>query len=343
MNQMSAKAGIKKHGKDAEAALVREFAQLENLDLFKRVNPMTHTKKQRKEALRAINLIREKHDGTLKGRTVADGRPQRPLYDRSQTASPTVSTDALVLSIMIDANKNRDSATADVAGAYLKAYMDDFVVMKFTGVSVDILCATKPSHAKHVVMEGGVKCLYVRLVKAHYGCVKSAFLLWYKPLSGTLNRMGFEQNPYDLCLAKCTIDGKQCTIAWYVYDMKISHVDPEVVVPVCRKCRVQWGSGTLTHVSVHSTLFYYQVSYYSGPSVQSAEYSMNWCNMHGVLKYQVIHALELVQQEGPDKAHSSRYAPLLYSFPRMPASETYVAISVAGTLDPIEPARRQVS
>jgi hypothetical protein len=26
MNQMSAKAGIKKHGKDAEAALVHEFA-----------------------------------------------------------------------------------------------------------------------------------------------------------------------------------------------------------------------------------------------------------------------------------------------------------------------------
>jgi hypothetical protein len=84
-------------------------------------------------ALRAINLIKEKRDGRLKGRTVADGRPQRSLYTKYETASPTVSTDALMLSIMIDAHEGRDVATADVAGAYLKADMDDFVIMKFTG------------------------------------------------------------------------------------------------------------------------------------------------------------------------------------------------------------------
>jgi hypothetical protein len=39
-----------------------------------------------------------------------------------------------MLSITIkDAREGRDVATADVAGAYLKADMDDFVIMKFTG------------------------------------------------------------------------------------------------------------------------------------------------------------------------------------------------------------------
>jgi hypothetical protein len=52
-----------------------------------------------------------------------------------------------MLSILIDAHEGRDVGTADVAGAYLKAYMDDYVLMKFTGASVGILCAMNAAHA----------------------------------------------------------------------------------------------------------------------------------------------------------------------------------------------------
>lgn len=76
MTQMSEKAGLRKHGQAAEDALLREFAQLEDLSVFTPLLPDTLTFEQRKGALRAINLIKEKRDGTLKGRTVADGRPQ---------------------------------------------------------------------------------------------------------------------------------------------------------------------------------------------------------------------------------------------------------------------------
>jgi len=55
--------------------------------------------------LRAINLIKEKHDGGLKGRTYADGSMQHTLYRKEETASPTVATDALMLSLMIDVLK----------------------------------------------------------------------------------------------------------------------------------------------------------------------------------------------------------------------------------------------
>ena len=41
--------------------------------------------------------------------------------------------------------------------------------------------------------------------------------------------MGFELNPYDLCVANKIINGSQCTIAFYVEDNKISHKDPAVV------------------------------------------------------------------------------------------------------------------
>ena len=89
-----------------------EFAQLEELNAYESVDPNTLTQEQKNAALRALNLIKEKRDGTLKGRTVADGRPQRTLYDKTETASPTVSTDGLVLSIMVDAKEARDVATA---------------------------------------------------------------------------------------------------------------------------------------------------------------------------------------------------------------------------------------
>jgi len=250
MNQMTAKAGIKKHGKAAEAALMKEFAQLEELDVYEPVSANSLTREQRTGALRAINLIKEKRDGRLKGRTVADGRPQRSLYDKSQTASPTVSTDALMLSIMIDAHEGRDVATADVAGAYLKADMDDFVVMKFTGESVDILCNMNPENTNFVSNEKGNKVLYVRLVKAIYGCVKSA-LLWYDLFHNTLKEMGFVLNPYDSCIANCTINGKQCTIAWYVDDNKISHVDPDVVTSIIEKIEERFDKMTVTRGTEH--------------------------------------------------------------------------------------------
>ena len=82
--------------------------------------------------------------------------------------------------------------------------MDDFVIMKFTGKSVDIFCKLNPCHIKFVVLKKGVKVLYVRLIKAIYGCVKSA-LLWYKMLYSSPQGMGFVLNPYDSCVANCEI------------------------------------------------------------------------------------------------------------------------------------------
>ena len=248
--QMSERAGLIKHGKAAEAALMTEFSQLEDLDVYEAIDPAQLTRAQKKAALRAINLFKEKRNGKLKGRTCADGRSQRNLYDKSQTASPTVSTDALMLSIIIEAFENRDVATADVAGAYLKASMDDFVVMKFVGTSVKILCKLNPNHQRFVTTENGVDTLYVRLIQALYGCVKSA-LLWYDLFRTNLKDMGFKLNPYDHCVANCMIEGTQCTIAWYVDDTKISHVNPNVVTNIIQKLEERFDKMTVTRGREH--------------------------------------------------------------------------------------------
>ena len=41
-------------------------------------------------------------------------------------------------------------------------------------------------------------------------------MLFYKKLVANLERDGFVLNPYDLCVAKKVVDGKQMTVCWHV-------------------------------------------------------------------------------------------------------------------------------
>ena len=116
---MTAKAGIRRYGDAARDAMRAEFRQLDQKGVFEPIMAQDLTKKVRAQALRCINLIKEKRCGKIKGRTCADGRPQRKLYEWLETSSPTASSDAIMLTLIIDALENRDVATADVAGAFI--------------------------------------------------------------------------------------------------------------------------------------------------------------------------------------------------------------------------------
>ena len=61
---MSFKEGLRRHGKATEAALMAEFSQLEELNVYEAVNARFLTRAQRRSALRAINLIKEKRCGS---------------------------------------------------------------------------------------------------------------------------------------------------------------------------------------------------------------------------------------------------------------------------------------
>jgi hypothetical protein len=92
----------------------------------------------------------------------------------------------------------------------------------------------------------GQEVLYIQLLKALYGCMKSA-MLWYDLFTDSLRKIGFVLNTYDQCIANCTLKGKQCTVAWYVDDNKISHEDPEMVSKVIREIEANFGKkGTLS-------------------------------------------------------------------------------------------------
>jgi hypothetical protein len=95
MMQMKAKVGIKKHGQVAIDALFNAFFQLHNLGVFRHKHANDLTRAQKRVALQAINVIKEKRYGKIKGRTVANGKGQRSLYTKDETSSATIATDAL--------------------------------------------------------------------------------------------------------------------------------------------------------------------------------------------------------------------------------------------------------
>ena len=79
-------------------------------------------------------------------------------------------------------------------------------------------------------------------------------LLWYKLYSSTLQDMGFELNPYDKCVANKTINGKQCTIVFYIDDNKVSHKDPTVVTQVMDQIAGHFGELFITRGTKHDFL-----------------------------------------------------------------------------------------
>ena len=73
----------------------------------------------------------------------------------------------------------------------------------------------------------------IRSYRSSYG--------WYEMFTDHLVEMGFQVNPYDMCVANAMIEGKQCTITWYVDDTKISHKNPKVVDVVIEKIEAKFG------------------------------------------------------------------------------------------------------
>ena len=150
-----------------------------------------------------------------------------------------------MLMLIQAAFEGRKIATADVRAAYLHAEMDDFVVIKLQGPIVDILCEMKPEYKKFVVQENGKNTLYMQLMKALYGCIKSA-LLWYELFTRELREMGLTLNPYDKCVANKMIDGKQCTISWCVDDNCLTHLSDKVHDRIIERIELKFGKMAMT-------------------------------------------------------------------------------------------------
>jgi Reverse transcriptase (RNA-dependent DNA polymerase) len=244
--QMSMKRGIKLFGQAAVDAVGAEIKQLHDRLVMKAKHARSLTREERQQALAYLMFLKRKRNGQVKGRGCADGRKQRAYTDKELATAPTVATEAVFLTAVVDCYERRDVAIVDVPGAFLQTDqpVDELVHVRLTGIMVDLLLEIdNDMYAPFVVYEGKEKVLYLELLKALYGTLRAARLFWDK-LSGKLQEWGFEANPYDSCVVNKMINGHQCTVAWHVDDLKISHLDSTVVDHIIDLMDEEFGKET---------------------------------------------------------------------------------------------------
>jgi hypothetical protein len=157
----------------------------------------------------------------FKARLVAGGNGQdRSLYEN--LSSPTVATTSVFTILAIAATEKRKVIVVDIGDAFLHADLAPTgidVFMRLDSTMARMLVKLDPSYNNFVEDKGTI---VVKLDKALYGCVEAS-ALWYAHLRDTLERDGFEVNPYDGCVYnKLGVSGEQITIAVHVDDLIVS-------------------------------------------------------------------------------------------------------------------------
>ena len=229
----SLQKGIKKFKRKGFDAAKGEMKQLHDRECWSPILVSSMTPSEKRKALESLIFLVEKKDGKIKARHCANGSKQRQWMRPDEAASPTVMTESIMLTAAIEAKERRDVATFDIPNAFIQTLVDkqdeqgDRIIMKIRGAMIDMLLEIDKDYKKFVAYENGQRVLYVHIQRAIYGMLMSG-LLFYKKFRASIEKIGYEVNPYDPCVANKMINGKQHTISWHVDDLKSSHVDPKV-------------------------------------------------------------------------------------------------------------------
>ena len=253
--QMTAKAGLKYFGQDGADAIMVELEQLLYRKVMDGCKAGDLSKEQKKAALKYLMFLKQKRCGKIKGRGCADGRKQRLYKTKEESSSPTVSIEALFLTCMIDAMEDRYVVTCDIPGAFMHADIDELIHIKLEGELVDLLIRLDATYKEFMTVENGKRVIYTKLNKALYGTMQASLLFWRK-FKKFLTDLGYEENPYDSCVVNKMINGKQCTVCWYVDDVKASHVEEAVVEDLISKMQEEYGKEAPLTVSRGKVLEY---------------------------------------------------------------------------------------
>ena len=223
MVQYLIRAGIKKFKERREAGVSKELTQMHDMQVFWWICKDDLTYNEKKKALTLLMFLKEKRDKSVKARMCTDGRKQRRDWTKQQSTSPTMATESVFITAVIDAHKGQDMACFDIPGAFLHANSDEDITMVLKGRLAELMVQVAPNlYRKYISVDRkGTAILYVKMQKAMYGLLKGA-LLFYRKLVEDLESNGFKLNPYDPCVANKTVNGKQMTVCWHVDDLKVS-------------------------------------------------------------------------------------------------------------------------
>jgi hypothetical protein len=175
MQQYGLEKGICEWGNRGKDAAFKEVEQLHMHSTFKPVKEAHLMDEERAKAIGSLIFLKEKNDGTIKGRACADGRKQCSDPMQTGARSPMVSLESVLLTAVVDACEEHDVVIVDIPNTFVQTDMDGKkVIIKLRGSLADLLVQVALElYSPYVVMENGMVVLCIELLKALYGCLCS--------------------------------------------------------------------------------------------------------------------------------------------------------------------------
>ena len=244
----SMNTGIKKFKEKGNAGVTKELTQMHDMNVFRPIEVESLTYYEKK-GFSLLMFLKEKRDSLVKAHLCADGRKQKDgTWAKQYTTSPTVATESVFITAVINTHEGRDVACFDIPGTFLHADVDEDIAMVLKGRLAELMVQVAPNlYRKYItVNRKGTAILYVKMQKALYGFLRSA-LLFYNKLLADLEGDGFVLNPYDSCVANKVVDGKQMTDCWHVDNLKVLHCDPAQVTVFGEWLSEKYGVAVAIH------------------------------------------------------------------------------------------------
>ncbi len=204
----------------------KELTQMHDMKVFCPVMRDLQTKEERTKVMASLMFLKEKRNHSVKARMCTNRQKLRGDWTKKDTTSPTVSTEAVFITAVVDAYEERNVAYFDLPGAFLHADFDNDITMILKGRLAELMVQVVPNlYRKYISVDRKRSAiLYVKMQKAIYGLLRSA-LLFYKIPVANLESIGFKLT-YDPCVANKEANGTQMMVCWHVDDLKVSHVEP---------------------------------------------------------------------------------------------------------------------
>ena len=163
-------------------------------------------------------FLKLKGDGNIKGRAVAGEKKQREFIIKEEASAPTVATEAVLLSCVIDTQEHQDVSKIDITNALIQARFDkieDMATIIVRGAIFDVMVDIAPDiYGTYVSTDKkGLKNMILRCHNAIYRTMVAS-LIYYRKSCKTIKHLGFNVKPYDPCAPSRKINYNQQIVCW---------------------------------------------------------------------------------------------------------------------------------
>ena len=155
MTQYTLSKGLQVFGPLGKEAVFHEMQQLHQRKVCEPCKATNLSANQHKASLGYLMFLKQKCSGHIKGWGCADGWKQW-IHTGKEKTSPTMATEAIILTSTIDAKEGWDVATVDIPGTFMHSDQDETVYLQLQWTLTDLLVKCDPKlYCKYVVTEGG--------------------------------------------------------------------------------------------------------------------------------------------------------------------------------------------